>query len=40
MARAIPDEIIDKQKMWKRCSGRWTGANTVRGVVAALLSPC
>jgi len=37
MARVVPDEIIDKQKMWKKCSGRWTLANTLMGVVAALL---
>jgi hypothetical protein len=38
MARVIPDEIIEKQKTWKKWSGRWTWANTVMGVIAALLS--
>ena len=38
MARVIPDEIIEKQKMWKKWSGRWTWGNTVMGIIAALLS--
>ena len=38
MARVIPDEIIENQKRWQRWSGRWTLANTLMGVVAALLS--
>jgi hypothetical protein len=38
MARVIPDEIIEKQKAWKKWSVRWTWANNVMGVAAALLS--
>jgi hypothetical protein len=38
MARVIPDEIVEKQKAWKKWSSRWSWANTTMGVVAALLS--
>jgi len=38
MARVIPDEIIEKQKAWKRRGSRWSGINTTTGMVAVLLS--
>ena len=38
MARVIPDEIIEKQKAWKRRASRWSWANTTMGVAAVLLS--
>jgi hypothetical protein len=38
MARIIPDEIIEKQKAWKRRASRWSWANTTMGVTAMLLS--
>src|ERR1700720_2209857 len=31
--------LLTSKKMWERYSGRWTWANTVMGIVAALLSP-
>jgi hypothetical protein len=38
MARVIPDEIIEKQKAWKRRASRWGWANATMGVAAVLLS--
>ncbi len=38
MARVIPDEIIEKQKAWKRRASRWIWAKTTMGVAAVLLS--
>ena len=38
MARVIPEEILDKQRAWRRCGAFWNWANLIMGVSAALLS--
>ena len=38
MVREIPKEIVDKQKAWMKWAARWSWANTLMGVTAALLS--
>ena len=38
MGRVIPDEILDKQKAWKRRASRWSFANTTMGIAVVLLT--